>query len=59
VEACPVGINPLNTILELRRYLIMEESSAPAEWNGMFSNVENNFAPWKFSPEERDRWTTA
>jgi len=57
VEACPVGINPLDTILQLRRYLIMEESNAPAEWNAMFSNVENNFAPWKFSPDERDGWT--
>src|SRR6476659_4314456 len=57
VEACPVGINPLDTILQLRRYLIMEESNAPTEWNAMFSNVENNFAPWKFSPDERDRWT--
>lgn len=56
VEACPVGINPLDTILQLRRYLIMEESNAPAEWNAMFSNIENNFAPWKFSPDERDRW---
>jgi hypothetical protein len=34
----------------------MEESSAPQEWNGMFSNVENNFAPWKLSPEDRDKW---
>ncbi len=34
----------------------MEESNAPAEWNAMFSNVENNFAPWKFSPDERDKW---
>jgi len=34
----------------------MEESNAPQEWNGMFSNVENNFAPWKFSPEERGQW---
>lgn len=57
VEACPVGINPLDIILELRRSLIMEESNAPQEWNAMFSNVENNFAPWKFSPEERDKWT--
>ena len=57
VEACPVGINPLDTILQLRRYLIMEESNAPSEWNAMFSNVENNFAPWKFSPDERDGWT--
>jgi heterodisulfide reductase subunit C len=57
VEACPVAINPLDTILQLRRYLVMEESNAPAEWNSMFSNIENNFAPWKFSPDERDAWT--
>jgi Fe-S oxidoreductase len=56
VEACPVSINPLNIILELRRSLIMEDSNAPGEWNAMFSNVENNFAPWKFSPDERDKW---
>ncbi len=49
VEQCPVGINPLDIILQLRRYLIMEESNAPGEWNAMFSNTENNFAPWKFS----------
>ncbi len=57
VEACPVSINPLEIIYELRRSLIMEDSNAPKEWNGMFSNIENNFAPWKFSPEERDKWT--
>ncbi len=57
VEECPVSISPLEIIIELRRCLVMEESSAPAEWNGMFSNVENNFAPWKFSPEDRDAWT--
>ena len=49
--------NPLDIIFELRRSLIMEESNAPAEWNGMFSNMENNFAPWKFSPDDRDNWT--
>jgi len=57
VEECPVSISPLEIILELRRSLIMEESNAPQEWNAMFSNVENNFAPWKFSPDERDKWT--
>lgn len=57
VQECPVSINPLDIIYELRRSLIMEESNAPAEWNGMFSNIENNFAPWKFSPDERDNWT--
>lgn len=56
VQECPVSIDPLNIILQLRRYLVMEESNAPPEWNGMFSNVENNFAPWKFSPDERDKW---
>ena len=56
VEACPVSINPLEIIIELRRSLIMEDSNAPQEWNGMFSNIENNFAPWKFSPDDRDKW---
>ncbi|HEV8272426.1 MAG TPA: (Fe-S)-binding protein [Chitinophagaceae bacterium] len=57
VEECPVSISPLEIILELRRSLVMEESNAPQEWNAMFNNVENNFAPWKFSPDERDKWT--
>ncbi len=57
VQECPVAISPLEIILELRRSLIMEESRAPQEWNAMFSNIENNFAPWKFSPDERDNWT--
>jgi heterodisulfide reductase subunit C len=56
VQECPVSINPLDIILQLRRYLVMEESNSPQEWAAMFSNVENNFAPWKFSPEERDKW---
>ena len=56
VEECPVSISPLDIILQLRRELVMEESNAPQEWNGMFSNIENNFAPWKFSPDERDKW---
>lgn len=58
VEACPVSISPLDIIIELRRSLIMEESNAPQEWNGTFSNIENNFAPWKFSPDDRDKWAT-
>jgi Fe-S oxidoreductase len=57
VEACPVSINPLQIIIELRRSLVMEESNAPQEWNAMFGNIENNFAPWKFSPDDRDKWT--
>jgi heterodisulfide reductase subunit C len=56
VEECPISISPLDIIMELRRSLIMEDSNAPQEWNGMFSNIENNFAPWKLSPEDRDAW---
>ncbi|MDN3656417.1 (Fe-S)-binding protein [Ferruginibacter paludis] len=56
VEACPVSISPLDIIIQLRRSLIMEDSNAPQEWNAMFGNIENNFAPWKFSPEDRDKW---
>jgi len=56
VQECPVSISPLDIIIQLRRYLVMEESNSPQEWNAMFSNVENNFAPWKFSPDERDKW---
>jgi heterodisulfide reductase subunit C len=56
VEECPVSISPLEIILDLRRSLVMEDSDAPPEWNTMFGNVENNFAPWKFSPDERDAW---
>lgn len=56
VEACPVQINPLEIILELRRYVTMEESGAPPSWNNMYQNVETNFAPWKFSPGDRFNW---
>jgi ferredoxin len=55
-EACPVMINPLEIILELRRYVAMEESGSPPAWNSMFQNVETNFAPWKFSPSDRFNW---
>ena len=57
VQECPVSISPLDIIIQLRRSLIMEDSDAPQEWNAMFGNIENNFAPWKFSPEDRDKWT--
>jgi len=57
VEACPVLINPLEIILELRRYVAMEESGSPASWNSMFQNIETNFAPWKFSPSDRFNWS--
>lgn len=56
VQACPVLINPLSIINQMKRYLALEESNQPGEWSGMYSNVENNFAPWKFSPDDRDRW---
>jgi heterodisulfide reductase subunit C len=57
VQVCPVLINPLFIINQLKRYLALEESNQPQEWNSMYSNIENNFAPWKFSPDERDAWT--
>jgi len=56
VQVCPVLIHPLHIINQLKRYLALEESNQPTEWNGMYSNIENNFAPWKFSPDDRDRW---
>lgn len=56
VEECPVNINPMKIILEARRYVIMEEADAPQEWNGMFTNLENNQAPWQFSPDDRLKW---
>ncbi|HMJ48923.1 MAG TPA: (Fe-S)-binding protein, partial [Ferruginibacter sp.] len=58
VQECPVSISPLDIILQLRRSLVMEESNAPQEWNAMFGNIENNFAPWKLSPDDRDKWRT-
>lgn len=57
VEACPVNINPLEIIVEMRRFKVMEQSSAPAPINNMFTNVENNQAPWQFSPMDRANWT--
>lgn len=56
VEACPVSIDPLSIILQMRRYVAMEESKAPAAWNAMFSNIETSFSPWKFSPDDRFKW---
>jgi heterodisulfide reductase subunit C len=56
VEACPVSISPVDIIVQLRRYLVMEKSSSPQEWTMMFGNIENNFAPWKFSPTDRANW---
>ena len=56
VEECPVSISPLDIIIELRRNLIMEDSKSTKEWNSMFGNIENNFSPWKFSPDDRENW---
>ncbi|MNY36012.1 succinate dehydrogenase iron-sulfur subunit [compost metagenome] len=58
VEQCPVNINPLEIIIELRRFSVMEESQAPASINTMFGNVENNGAPWKYSQMDRANWTS-
>jgi heterodisulfide reductase subunit C len=55
-DACPVNIDPLSIIVDLRRYMIMEESKAPAEWTGMLTNIENNGAPWQFAQADRLKW---
>ncbi len=57
VEVCPVGINPLDIILKIRRHMVTDEGKAPSEWNLMFGNIENNGAPWQFSPDDRAQWT--
>ena len=59
VEACPVNIDPLNIIMQMRQYVVMEESQAPASLNNMFGNVENNGAPWKYSNADRLNWQSA
>lgn len=56
VEACPVSIDPLSIILEMRRYLVMEQSAAPTELNNMMSNIENNGAPWPYNQMDRLNW---
>lgn len=56
VEACPVLIDPLSIIVELRRFLVMEQSAAPQELNAMMANVENNAAPWQYSQSDRLNW---
>ncbi len=56
-EVCPVNINHTEVIFSLRRFLVMEQSSAPAALNMCFKNIENNGAPWQFSPEDRLLWT--
>lgn len=56
VEACPVSINPLSIILDMRRYLVMEQSAAPMELNNMMTNIENNGAPWPYNQMDRLNW---
>ena len=57
VEACPINIDPLSIILQMRRYVAMEESGSPAQWNSMFQNMETSFSPWKFSSSDRFNWS--
>jgi heterodisulfide reductase subunit C len=56
VEACPVSIDPLSIIIEMRRYLVMEQSAAPVELNNMMTNIENNGAPWPYNQMDRLNW---
>lgn len=57
VQECPVNIDPLSIIMDLRQYLVMEQSTAPTELNGMFTNIENNGAPWQFAQADRLNWS--
>ena len=56
VEACPIGIDPLSIIMDMRQYLVMEQSAAPSDLNNMMSNIENNGAPWPFNNQDRMLW---
>ena len=56
VQECPISIDPLSIILDMRRYLVMEESAAPLELNNMMSNIENNGAPWPYNQMDRLNW---
>ena len=56
VEACPIGIDPLSIIIDMRRYLVMEKSDAPPELNNMMTNIENNGAPWPFNQMDKLNW---
>jgi ferredoxin len=55
-EACPVNINPVDIIVQMRQYLVMEKSAAPTELNSMFTNLENNGAPWQMSQSDKGNW---
>ena len=56
VEECPVNISPLSIIMDMRRYLVMEQSAAPMSLNAMMTNIENNAAPWQYSQQDRLNW---
>ena len=56
IEECPISINPLSIIMDMRRNLVMEDSSAPSELNNMMSNIENNGAPWPYNQQDRLNW---
>jgi Fe-S oxidoreductase len=56
VQECPVNIDPLSILVDLRRFMVMEESKMPTELTGMLTNIENNGAPWQFSPSDRYNW---
>lgn len=56
VEACPINIDPLAIIMDLRQYLVLEKSEAPQSITGMFTNIENNGAPWQYSQADRLKW---
>ena len=56
VEECPVNISPLSIIMDMRRYLVMEQSAAPMSLNAMMTNIENNGAPWQYNQQDRLNW---
>lgn len=56
VQECPVNIDPLSILVDLRRYLVMEESKVPSELAGMLTNIENNGAPWQYATSDRLNW---
>ena len=55
-DSCPIELDPMSIIMDMRRYLVMEESAAPSELNLIFNNIENNGAPWQFSSADRLNW---
>jgi Fe-S oxidoreductase len=57
VEECPISISPLSIIIDMRRYLVMEQSAAPTELNTVMTNIENNGAPWQYNQMDRLNWS--